>query len=65
MPLDYDSTLTVQEIGRRSSYDEKDTMLYALSIGMGRDPYDPQELPFVFEGAGLRVIPTVATTLIL
>jgi len=63
MPLDYDSTLAVQEIGRRSSYDEKDTMLYALSIGMGRDPYDPQELPFVFEGAGLRVIPTLATTL--
>jgi len=38
-------------------------MLYALSIGMGRDPYDPQELPFVFEGAGLRVVPTMATTL--
>ena len=63
MALEYDSALALQETGLRSSYGVKDTMLYALSIGMGRDPYDPKELPFVFEGGGLRVVPTMATTL--
>jgi len=63
MALNYEVALAIKETGRRTSYSEKDTMLYALGIGMGRDPYDPKELPFVFEGSGLRAVPTQATTL--
>jgi acyl dehydratase len=37
-------------------------MLYALGIGLGVDPLDPRELPFVYE-KGLRVVPTAATVL--
>ncbi|WP_300397105.1 MaoC/PaaZ C-terminal domain-containing protein [uncultured Sphingobium sp.] len=31
------------------TYDSRDSMLYALSIGLGRDPMDPRALPFVYE----------------
>jgi acyl dehydratase len=37
-------------------------MLYALSIGLGADPLDQRELPFVFEES-LKVLPTAATVL--
>lgn len=47
----------------RFAYGERETMLYALSVGMGRDPLDARELPFVFEGAGLQAVPTMAVVL--
>jgi len=34
-------------------------MLHALAVGMGRDPLDRDELPFVYE-RNLKVIPTPA-----
>jgi len=38
-------------------------MLYALSVGFGRDPLDEDELRYVFEGRGeLKVLPTQAIT---
>lgn len=55
-------------IDRRSddtpfSYTDTQMMLYNLSIGMGRDPLDENELPFVFEKPALRVVPTAAAIL--
>ena len=49
----------------RQRYTERDTMLYALSLGLGNDPLDPAALPFVFEGAagGLRTLPSQAVVL--
>jgi acyl dehydratase len=37
-------------------------MLYALGIGLGADPLNERELPFVYE-KGLKVVPTAATML--
>jgi acyl dehydratase len=42
-------------------YTQRDTMLYALGIGMGQDPLDPGQLRFVYEKA-LQVMPTMAMT---
>ena len=47
----------------RFAYGERETMLYALSIGMGRDPLDERELSFVYEGRGLQAVPTMAVVL--
>jgi acyl dehydratase len=49
----------------RQSYTERDTMLYALSLGLGNNPLDTAALPFVFEGAagGLRTLPSQAVVL--
>lgn len=45
------------------SYDERDTMLYALSLGMGEDAADPAAECFISELQGLRALPTQATVL--
>lgn len=46
-------------------YTERDTMLYALSLGLGNDPLDAAALPFVYEGleGGLHALPTQAVVL--
>ncbi len=45
-----------------SSYSDKDTLLYALGIGMGSNPLDGDELRFVYE-KDLRVVPTLSAVL--
>ncbi|GAB3383351.1 MaoC family dehydratase N-terminal domain-containing protein [Spongiibacter taiwanensis] len=44
------------------NYTDKDTMLYALSLGAGSDPMDERELPFVFE-KNLKSLPSIAAVL--
>src|ERR1700755_1749630 len=63
MPIDYDDMMQSGATGLVSSYDEKDAMLYALGVGMGRDPLDASELPFVYENNGLKVVPTFASVI--
>jgi acyl dehydratase len=46
------------------SYTDRDTLLYALSIGLGRDPGNRHELAYVSEHAGLHVLPTFASVLV-
>lgn len=43
-------------------YDERDTILYALGVGLGLDPLDPAQLRFVTEDA-LAVLPTMPVVL--
>ena len=43
-------------------YIERDTMFYALSIGIGQDPLDERQLRFVYE-AGLLAFPTMAAVI--
>ena len=45
------------------AYTERDSMLYSLAVGMGRDPLDLNELNFVYERRdGLLTIPAQAVT---
>lgn len=44
------------------TYTERDTMLYALSLGFGEHPTDPGELGFVFEEQ-LQAVPSMAAIL--
>lgn len=43
-------------------YTDKDTMLYAVSLGFGQDPLDPAQLSFVYE-QGLQAVPTMPAIL--
>src|SRR6202451_3148983 len=45
------------------SYDGRDSALYALSLGIGDDPLDEDELPYVYEGRALRAVPSQCVTL--
>ena len=47
---------------RQQTYTDRETMLYALSLGFGADPLDKRELPFVYENE-LRAVPTMAAVL--
>ncbi|HEY8573942.1 MaoC/PaaZ C-terminal domain-containing protein [Phenylobacterium sp.] len=62
MPIYYPDILEQKTEPRTFTYGDKDVMLYALGIGMGRDPMDERELPFVYEKS-LKVVPTAATVL--
>jgi acyl dehydratase len=62
MPIFYPDILQQTTPARKFTYGQRDVMLYALSIGLGADPLDERELPFVYENA-LKVVPTAATVL--
>ena len=65
MALDYDELMSKVQSDLPFSYTDADTMLYALSIGVGNDPLDLRELPYVYEqGEPLKTIPTLATVLV-
>ena len=47
-------------------YDQRDTALYALGLGLGSDPTDSQQLAYVYEGVDgstMRGFPTLANVL--
>lgn len=62
MPIVYDQLVNLDLPAREFTYTERDSMLYSLSVGMGQDPMDEQELPFVFEKQ-LRALPGLATVI--
>ena len=65
MPLNYDALMATSELDLPIRYADTEAILYALSIGMGSDPLDRRELPFVFEqGEPFRTVPTMATVLV-
>jgi acyl dehydratase len=57
--IDYPGVLDLREEGRHFAWTERDAMLYALAVGMGEDPLDRSELPYVYEEQQ-RVMPTFA-----
>ena len=65
MALNYDEVMSNAQLDIPFSYTDADTMLYALCIGMGRDPLNTRELPYVYElGGEPRTVPTLATVLV-
>ncbi len=61
MNLDYVRNLAFEPI--LHAYEARDSALYALSLGMGEDPLDEDELPFVYEGRGGLAVPSLCVTL--
>lgn len=62
MPLDYDKLMNWPFPDVRQSYTHKDTILYALGLGLGADPLDEQQLRFVYE-RDLQALPTMSVVL--
>ncbi len=67
MAIVYDRLLKVDLPERQVSYDERDTMLYALGVGMAADPMDEDDLAFVVENGSfagrLKTLPSLATVI--
>jgi len=65
MTLNYDELMATAVDDLQLTYGDTETMLYAQSIGFGRDPVDQKELPYVFEqGRPLRTVPSMASVLV-
>src|SRR6202163_1230618 len=62
MPIVYDKLLALKIPEVAQVYTEKDAILYALGVGLGRDPMDADELPFVYQ-QNLQLLPTFAAVL--
>jgi acyl dehydratase len=65
MALNYDELMAASVDDLRLSYGDTETMLYAQSIGFGRDPLCAKELPYIYEqGKPLRTVPSMASVLV-
>ncbi|WP_044530350.1 MaoC family dehydratase [Herbaspirillum sp. B65] len=62
MAIDYEQLLNRRFELIEHSYSARDTMLYALGIGLGADPLDPGQLAFIYEEQ-LKVFPTMPVIL--
>ena len=60
MPIVYPEILDQKSEGQKFAWGDRETMLYALGIGLGGDPMNTEELPFVYEN-GLKAVPSLAT----
>lgn len=66
MPItvaDVEQALAIEAEEIPGSYSDRDSLLYAVAIGMGKDPLYDKELEYVCESMGNRVVPTAATVL--
>jgi acyl dehydratase len=57
--IDYQKLINHPPKEEEITYTERDTMLYALGVGLGFDPIDPRQLPFIYE-RDLLALPTIA-----
>lgn len=62
MSIDYDRLLAREFPVVEHRYTRKETLLYALGVGLGADPMDSGQLRFVYE-KDLRALPTMAAVL--
>ena len=50
MAMNYDHLMSLKMKDMNYSYSDRETILYALGVGFGRDALDKNELAFTFEG---------------
>ena len=62
MPIDYAKLKNREFADIEATYGVKDTMLYALGLGLGQDPMDPKQLRHVYE-EDLVTLPTMGVVL--
>jgi acyl dehydratase len=60
--IDYEKTRAWRSAEVRHAYTAKDSILYALGLGLGADPLDPHQLRFTYE-KDLQALPTMAAVL--
>jgi acyl dehydratase len=64
MPIDAEALRNAALNDVPVSYTAADVMLYGIGIGLGSDPLDSNELPYVTEHRNLQTLPTFASMVI-
>lgn len=62
LAIEYEKLLTLKFPEVEHTYTSKDCILYAIGVGVGLNPINDNELPFVYE-KNLKVLPTQAVIL--
>jgi acyl dehydratase len=62
MPIDYEKLKNWPVPDIVQTYDVRDTILYALGVGLGGDPMDLADLSYVYE-EGIKVLPSMGVVL--
>ena len=62
MAIDYDKIMSLETKNQKFSYSDRETMLYGLGVGFGKDPLNNEELKFVYE-RDLKTAPSMATVI--
>lgn len=62
MPINYEKIMKVDIPAVEQTLSPRDTMLYALGVGLGADPMDEQQLQYVYD-KNLKALPTMAIIL--
>ena len=62
MTIQYDKLIKHDIPLVEQTFTQRDTMLYALGVGLGADPMDEQQLQYVYE-KNLKALPTMAIIL--
>ena len=62
MSLNYKAALALPPVEVTQAYARRDTILYALGIGLGQDPSNTSELDYVYE-ARLKALPTMSVAM--
>jgi acyl dehydratase len=63
MALNYEAALALAPIEVTQAYTERDTILYALGLGLGADPLNETELAYLYEQGDLKALPTLPVVL--
>ncbi len=62
MPINHDNLINWKIPAVEQQLTKRDTILYALGVGLGADPCEENQLKFVYE-ENLKALPTMATVL--
>jgi acyl dehydratase len=62
MTVTHEGLMSLKSEGDEFTYTDRETMLYALGVGMGRDPMNTDELRYVYEN-DLKTVPTLASVI--
>lgn len=63
MAIDFDHLMNYDIPEVRQTYGLRESAFYALSVGLGHDPLDPRQLPYVGATHPARAMPTLANVL--
>ncbi len=58
MPIDVSKALGAKLNDTTATWDADQVILYHLALGAGRNPIDPGELEYCYEGSALKVLPS-------
>ena len=58
MPIDVSKALGAKLSDTAATWDADQVILYHLALGAGRNPIDPGELEYCYEGSALKVLPS-------